>query len=120
MIVVLDTNVVVAALRSRRGAGNRLEYESVLTRAVFRLATGYREVDISDFLDDVATVIAPVELTFLWRPQLRDPSDEMVLETAVNAKADLLITFNIKGFRPATRRFETQLATPHQALERRT
>lgn len=137
MIVVLDTNVIVAALRSRRGASNRLlreiiggkakwacsvplflEYEAVLTRPEFLLETGYREPDIHGFLDDVASVILPVDLTFLWRPQLRDPKDEMVLETAVNGGADVLTTFNLKDFRHATSRFGLELLTPKQLLER--
>ena len=117
MRVVLDTNVLVAAVRSRRGASNAvlvhafrdrfdwpvsvplfLEYEQALTRAELLLATGIRMADMSMFLSDVARIVEPVELHFLWRPQLRDPGDEMVLETAVNGRADVLVTHNGRDF----------------------
>ena len=117
MRVVLDTNVPVSAVRSRRGASNAvlvhafrdrfdwlvsvplfLEYEQALTRAELLLATGIRMADMSVFLSDIARIVEPVELHFLWRPQLRDPGDEMVLETAVNGRADVLVTHNERDF----------------------
>ena len=106
MRVVLDTSVLVAGLRSRRGASNLvlvavaevrcvplvstamfLEYEAVLLRAEQRLATGMSAPDINAFLAAFASAAEPVEINFRWRPQLRDPADEMVLETAANGKA---------------------------------
>lgn len=124
MRVVLDTSVVIAALRSRHGASNALlinllggsgtwlcsvplflEYEAVMMRPELRLATGYAAADLTAFLTDIATVIEPVEMHFLWRPQLADAKDEMVLETAVNGGADRIVTHNIRDFREAAARF---------------
>ena len=138
MNLVLDTNILVAALRSRRGASNALltailesdkatwscsvplflEYEDVLTRAEFVLETERSREEYGAFLADIASVVRPIELHFLWRPQLSDPKDEMVLETAVNASADATVTFNQRDFRPVQDRFEVQVWTPQQALER--
>jgi putative PIN family toxin of toxin-antitoxin system len=118
MKVVVDTNVLVAALRSKNGASNALvvsvlegaaewycsvplfvEYEAVLMRAEFVLETGHSRPALATFLTDVAAAITPVELNFLWRPQLPDPCDEMVLETAANGAADAIVTFNARDFR---------------------
>ena len=136
MRVVLDTNVLVAAVRSRRGASNAvlvhafrdrfdwpvsvplfLEYEQALTRAELLLATGIRMADISMFLSDIARIVEPVELHFLWRPQLRDPGDEMVLETAVNGRADVLVTHNRRDFAGADS-FGVTVLTPAKFLTR--
>jgi len=58
-------------------------------------ATGYKKSDVVQFLNNAATEIEPIELNFLWRPQLRDPKDEMVLETAANGRVDALVTHNM-------------------------
>ena len=60
----------------------------------------------------------PVETHFLWRPQLRDPNDEMVLEVAVNGQADALVTFNLKDYGAAPGRFGVDLLLPRKAIER--
>ena len=60
----------------------------------------------------------PVPRCFLWRPQLRDPGDEMVLETAVNGRANLLVTFNVRDYGTVPERFGIQVTTPRQAMER--
>ena len=138
MRVVLDTNVVIAALRSRNGASNALlidllrgggvwlcsvplflEYEAVMMRPDFLLATGYARRDLVGFLKDIATVIRPVELHFIWRPQLADAKDEMVLETAVNGGADHLVTHNIRDFERAAARFGIRVARPRDILEKK-
>ena len=81
------------------------------------MATGMRSADISGFLTDIAAVVTPVELHFLWRPQLRDPKDEMVLETAVNGQADALVTHNVRDF-VGTGTFGVRVLPPGQFLER--
>lgn len=52
-----------------------------------------------------------------WRPQLRDPNDEMVLEAAINGRADALVTYNIRDFRDAGPRFGIRIARPADLLE---
>jgi predicted nucleic acid-binding protein len=93
-----------------------LEYEEVLKRPEHQLATGLSLDDIDRTLRDLAAVIVPVEVQFLWRPQLSDPDDEMVLESAINGHARRIVTFNVKDFRPADL-FGIKAVTPQQFLE---
>ncbi len=128
--VVLDTNILVAASRSGLGASFALlqalrngryralvsvplmlEYEAVLKRPE-HLAAGGRSVAMADaFLDALSLLVEPVHLHYLWRPQLRDPADEMVLETALNGRAEALITLNIRDF-AAAGHFRLPVLTP--------
>jgi len=62
--------------------------------------------------------MAAFETHFLWRPQLRDPGDEMVLETTVNGRADALVTFNVRDFGTAPARFGIELMIPREAIGR--
>jgi len=131
MRVVLDTDVVVAASRSPTGASAELmrqarhgrirlaasvslfiEYESVCTREPHLLAAGLSLQSAGVFLDALAAFVEPVPIHFLWRPQLHDPADELVLETAVNAAADALLSFSLRHFRPAAERFGLLVAPP--------
>ena len=89
-------------------------------RPAFRLETGHDRPALARFLTDIASVIEPVELHFLWRPQLADPKDEMVLEAAVNGGAEALVTHNIRHFREATDRFGIDAAAPRDILGRMT
>ena len=68
-------------------------------------------------LSGFAALAEPVELHFLWRPQLGDPKDEMVLETAVNGRAEALITYNRRDFVIAAARFNIQIMSPAELLE---
>jgi putative PIN family toxin of toxin-antitoxin system len=131
MRVVLDTSVLVAGLRSQLGASNRvllavaerrciplvttavfLEYEAVLLRPEHRLVTGMNPEDVEGFLAAFASAAEPVDLNFLWRPQLRDPADELMLEAAVNGRANAIVTHNIGDFQSATARFGVRTLTP--------
>lgn len=133
--IVLDTNVIVAGLQSRNGASNRLlrmvpehrfalllsvplflEYEAVLKRPERQAEHGLSNERIDTLLAVWARFGVPVNLHYLWRPQLRDAGDEMVLETAVNGRADGLVTFNVQDFKPAASRFGIELLTPAQWL----
>jgi putative PIN family toxin of toxin-antitoxin system len=117
MKLALDTDVLVAAVRSRRGASRAwigailreeatlllsvplaLQYEAVLTRPEQLAAAGTTVEQITALLDALCAVCKPVEISFLWRPVLRDANDEMVLEAAVNGQADRLLTFNERDF----------------------
>lgn len=131
MRVVLDTDVIVAAMRSDEGASRQLllaaldrrvvvlasvplmlEYEAVLTRPGHLDQIGVTAEEMNEVLDALAAVTEPVALRFLWRPQLKDPDDEMVLETAVNGVADRIATFNIKHLAAAARTFGIRAARP--------
>src|SRR5260221_14732284 len=102
---VLDTDVIVAALRSDRGASRQLllaalnqrfelllsvplmlEYEAVLTRPQHLAACGLSNAEVGRVLDDLTAVARPVRLAFRWRPRLSGPSDCQVLRIAVNRR----------------------------------
>ena len=72
--------------------------------------------DIDDLLNNLAVAVRPTALHYLWRPQLSDPGDEMVLETALNGAAEVLVTFNIGDFKPAADRFGLKLLRPADFL----
>jgi len=135
--VVLDTSVLVAGLRTRSGAGNAvlrlvaarkllllatpplfLEYEEVLKRPEQRLAHGLTLAAIEELLAELAALVEPVEVHFLWRPQVRDPKDEMVLEAAINGRADVLVTYNVADFAAAGERFGMEILRPAELLKR--
>jgi putative PIN family toxin of toxin-antitoxin system len=117
MRVVLDTAVIVAALRSPEGASRlwlesvmrrehvlllsvplALQYEAVLLRPEHLRVTELSADDTRDVVDALCRVCEQVDLRYLWRPMVRDPDDEFVIETAFVGRADLLITFNIRDF----------------------
>lgn len=93
------------------------EYEDVLNRAEFLLGTGLSRGQVTAFLTDIAAVVLPVEIDFRWRPQLTDPDDEMVLETAVNAGA-AIVTHNVRDFGDVPARFGLNMLSPAEALRR--
>jgi putative PIN family toxin of toxin-antitoxin system len=122
MRVVLDTDVIVAGVISSGGASRAwllaalrgdvealvsvplvLEYEAVLKRPDSLKRARATTQDIDYMLDALLRAAVLVDVAFLWRPSLRDPGDEMVLETAVNGRADWLITFNARDFAGAAR-----------------
>lgn len=134
--LVLDTNVLVTALCNRDGASHLLirwaltdriillaspalwlEYESVIKRPQIRLRHGISLENLEIVLDTLAAHVFPVNLNYLWRPQLRDQNDEMVLETALNGSADALVTFNTKDFADAAGRFNLKLVTPSECIK---
>ena len=131
MRIVLDTNVLVAALRSRTGASFRLleqvgrgafevvvstplvlEYEDVLTRSEF----GFPEEMTTPVLDYLCLVGQPQSIHFLWRPFFRDPKDDLVLEVAFNAGAHI-VTFNARDFKN-TDELGVKIFSPRAFLEK--
>ena len=132
--VVLDSSVLVAALRSRLGASFRLlqelragryeialsvplvlEYETTLLRHAQDL--GLSEEEATALVDYLCSVGAAQEIHFLWRPTLRDPRDECVLEVAVAAGCQAIVTHNTRDFTGAER-FGVEVLTPGQFLRR--
>jgi putative PIN family toxin of toxin-antitoxin system len=95
-----------------------LEYEDVLRHPEQRLAHGLGLSGIEEFLSELAALIVPVEVHFQWRPQVRDPGDEMVLEAAVNGRADALVTYNITDFLSAGERFGIPVLRPSELLKK--
>ena len=133
----MDTDAIVAAMRSPTGASAAIirkarrgkialllsvplamEYEAVCVRPEHQLAAGLSEQEVRIFVDAVIAIAEPVKIHYLWRPQLRDPSDEMVFEAAVNGRANLLITFNVRDYGTAPARFGIEVMTPREAVER--
>lgn len=131
--VLLDTNVLVAGLTSSRGASFVLlqavaagklqiaaspalwlEYESVLKRDSIRALHGFSVQQIDQILSALAVWVHPVSLHYIWRPQLRDPGDEMVLEAAVNGQVSALVTHNVRDFSAAALQFSLKVLTPAQ------
>jgi putative PIN family toxin of toxin-antitoxin system len=132
---VLDTDVIVAAVRSDRGASRALlvaalarrypllasvplmlEYEAVVTRPEHLEAARISSTDATVLLDAIATIAEPIRISFLWRPMLTDPADDLVLETAVNGRADAVVTFNRRDFVPAAARFGLKILAPADAV----
>lgn len=137
MRLVIDTDVVVAAMRSPGGASAALlalllrkkspmllsvamalEYEAICMMAEHRLAAEASEKDVRNLLDTIIDVAVPVEVHYQWRPQLTDAGDEMVLEAAVNGQANVIVTFNRRDYKDAPTRFGIEVISPAEALRR--
>jgi predicted nucleic acid-binding protein len=95
-----------------------LQYESVLTRSEHMVAAGISAADVQVLLDAIALVATPVRISYLWRPMLPDPDDDLVLETAVNGSAEVVVTFNRRHFEPAAARFGIEILAPAEAVRR--
>lgn len=137
MRLVLDTNIVVAALRSPSGGSAALlgcaldrrftmllsvplvlEYEAVCRDPAQRIVSGLAESEVETVVSALCAKAEQVRSWFLWRPLLRDPADEMVLEAAVNGRADGLVTFNRRDFGDVPGTFGIEVLSPQQALRR--
>jgi predicted nucleic acid-binding protein len=81
-------------------------------------AAGLSAAEVAEYLNALLDLVEPVEIWFLWRPQLRDPGDELVLEAAINGRADAIATFNLRDFAPAPTRFGVDVLTPSGVLKR--
>src|SRR5271154_1008496 len=95
-----------------------LEYEATCLRVEHGVAARLRPQQVAIFVDAVIAIIEPVETHFLWRPQLRDPADELVLEAAVNGRAAAIITFNSENFGAVPMQFGVEVLTPADVLRR--
>lgn len=125
--IILDTNVLVAAFKSSRGASYRLlslvdtdkfqlnvstpliaEYEEILRRET-------PHINATDVVDYLCTIANRHKIFFLWRPVLKDPDDDFILELAVKCDA-IIVTWNIKNFRKAAH-FGVTVMTPKEFLQ---
>ena len=132
MFVVFDTNVIISALKSATGASFRLirlvragvlrpavtaplmfEYDDVANRS--GLLPHLSPSEITGFLDWFVSISSQHKVHFLWRPLLRDPKDDLVLEAAVAASADYIVTFNTTDFERASS-LGVRVITPPQLL----
>jgi putative PIN family toxin of toxin-antitoxin system len=95
-----------------------LEYEDVLKRPEQRLVHGLQLHEVDELLAELAALVEPVELHPRWRPQVRDPNDEMVLEAAINGRADALVTYNFTDFALAGNRFRIPVVRPADLLKK--
>lgn len=131
--IVLDTNVIIAALRSKKGASNNLlslvgtqkfeihdsvalilEYEDVIQR--HRTELGLSLDNVSDFIDALCSMTHHHKIYFLWRPTLSDVGDELVLELAITAGCEYIVTHNISDFKGVDK-FGIQAITPKEFLK---
>lgn len=133
--IVIDTDVFISALRSHQGASYKLlsligsekfeinvsvalvlEYEYVAKRIIIEIAL--TESDIDDIIDYIRLVANIRKVFYLWRPILKDPNDDMVLELAAGANCDFIITFNKKDFRHQDLKpFGVKALTPKEFLQ---
>ncbi len=132
--IVIDTCVVIAALRSQLGASHRLlltagtglfemhlsvplllEYEQFAKRQCSEL--GLTPQTIDDILDYLCSISHQREIHYLWRPGLSDPDDDMVLEVAVAGRCDNVVTFNVRDFAGAGQ-FGIRVITPQEFLKK--
>ncbi len=95
-----------------------LEYEAKCMLAEHRLAAGLTSAEAATFIDGLIAMAEPVRNYFRWRPQLRDPGDELVLEAAVNGQASFIVTFNEKDLRDARHQFGIDVVRPGEVLNR--
>ena len=131
--IVIDTNVVIAALRSKRGASSKLlslagthrfethdsvplvlEYEDVLQRQ--RGEIGLSQKDVSALIDSLCALAHHHEIYFLWRPSLPDANDELILELAVSAHCEYIVTHNLSDFK-GIEKFGIKAVSPREFLE---
>jgi len=131
--IVIDTNVVIAALRSKKSASYKLlsligtnkfeihdsvaivlEYEDVIQR--FRTEVGLSQDDVSIFVDSLCSMAHHHKIYFVWRPSLPDANDELFLELAISARCQYIVTHNIKDFK-GTEKFGVKAITPKEFLQ---
>jgi putative PIN family toxin of toxin-antitoxin system len=134
--IVVDTSVLFAGLYSRRGAAHAVlrgcltgrwtpvvtvplatEYEDVMRRPELRRGSRLTRKDLDEFLDGFLASADLAEVFFLWRPNLRDEGDNLVLEAAVAGGASAIVTYNVRDFLGGSLKFESiRIITPGQLL----
>ena len=132
-LIVIDTNVILSALQSNKGKSFELiskisedifdfaisvplilEYEAVLKGKLNR--TIFSDSDIEDFINYLCKVGIKTKLFYLWRPYLKDPFDDHVLEVTIQSNARTIVTYNKKDFKEAEK-LGILILTPKEFLE---
>jgi putative PIN family toxin of toxin-antitoxin system len=135
--LVIDTDVMVAALDSPSGASRQLlldvldgkatlllstalmvEYEATLTRPRALDMIGLDAAEVLSVLDELAALCVPVGFDYQWRPMARDPDDDFVVETAINGFADVIATFNVRDMAAGAAQFGIAVERPGAVLRR--
>lgn len=130
--IVIDTSVLVSALRSNQGASFKVlsllpsgrftfhlsvplvcEYEAVLKRTTLGINWSHDEID--ELLDIICSLGVKHDIWYLWRPLLQDVGDEFVAELAVTAQVDAIITHNVRDFKEMNS-FGIKVITPKELL----
>ncbi|MEA3350998.1 MAG: putative toxin-antitoxin system toxin component, PIN family [Chloroflexota bacterium] len=133
--IVIDTNIFFSALYSQRGASYKLislinsgkfssnvsvplilEYEDVAKRNLDKISPS--EQDVDDIIDYLCKIANRQKIFYLWRPFLRDPKDDMVLELAVASRCHFIITFNMRDFQGVKEDFGIGVITPKEFLQK--
>lgn len=131
--IIIDTNVLVSGLRSFQGASYRLlsilnspkwrlnlssglilEYEAVLKREELGIPLPFEEID--RVIDDICSLANYHDIFYLWRPTARDPDDDFIIDLAVKAQVDFIITYNLRDLQPASQ-FGIQVVEPRTFLQ---
>ena len=132
-LIVIDTNVILSALQSNKGKSFELiskisedifdfaisvplilEYEAVLKNKLNR--TIFTDSDIEDFINYLCKVGIKTKLFYLWRPYLKDPFDDHVLEVTIQSNASTIVTYNKRDFKEAEK-LGIKILTPKEFLE---
>ncbi len=132
--IVIDSNVILSGLQSQKGYSYKLlklipkkkftvvisvplilEYESVLMKKLKILHL--TKNDINDFLDYLCSISEHTKIFYLWRPVLKDPYDDHILELAVSSNSHYIITFNLKDF-IETEKFGIKAITPDNFIQK--
>jgi putative PIN family toxin of toxin-antitoxin system len=132
--IVIDTNVILSGLLSQKGTSYKLlrlipkklftvvmsvplilEYEAILHKSIRKL--NLSRTDIEDFLDYICSISEHTKIYYLWRPILKDPYDDHILELAVSSNAKYIVTFNISDFNEA-KTFGIHAIEPEEFLEK--
>ena len=131
--IVIDTNVFITSLKSKRGASFKLlfevsrekyeqnisptlifEYESLAKRKSINLVLNDSQID--SILDMICEWSTKCEIFFLWRPFLKDPKDDFILELAIESQSEFIVTYNINDFK-GVEKFGIKVVTPKEFLE---
>ena len=129
----MDTNVLISGLQSRRGKSFQLlqllydekftilvsvplvlEYEALLKKKLDRNI--FTDKDIEEFIDYLCKISEHFKIYYLWRPFLKDPFDDHLLELALTSGCDYIVTYNIKDFRKA-RELGIMAITPAEFID---